>query len=288
MPLDYEKLKSLTYEPVTMPYGARETILYALGVGVGLGDPLSMETLQYSSPRFLKALPTLATVLQRGNTQKAFDADVGVTWHMVVHGEQRLTMHLPLPAEAVLTSQTSLDGVWDKGPGKGALLAMRRNLYLEDGTLLAESVATAFLRADGGFNGPTEGAPRPHPVPGDRPADLALDLPTGPDQALIYQLSGDYNPLHVDPGFARQAGFEKPILHGLCHYGIACRAALKLLCGDDPARLKRFDVRFSAPMYPGETLRTEIWREGPGRAAFRALAVERNAVVQNYGLIEYR
>ena len=124
-------------------------------------------------------------------------------------------------------------------------------------------------------------------LPTDRPPDLTLDLPTRSDQALLYRLSGDYNPLHVDPEAAQSVGFERPILHGLCAYGVVGRAVLKLLCAEDPARLRRLDVRFSSPLYPGETVRTEVWREGDGRAAFRALAAERGVVIQNNGVVEY-
>jgi acyl dehydratase len=155
------------------------------------------------------------------------------------------------------------------------------------GEPLADVGMAAFLRGDGGFGGSGEGAPRPQPIPADRPPDLMLDLPTRPDQALIYRLSGDYNPLHADPDAARSVGFEKPILHGLCAYGVVGRALLRLLCADDPARLRRLDVRFSSPLYPGETVRTEVWREGDGRAVFRALAVERGVVIQNNGAVEY-
>ena len=127
----------------------------------------------------------------------------------------------------------------------------------------------------------------PHPIPA-KPHDLECDLPTSPRAALIYRLSGDYNPLHIDPAVAHVAGFTKPILHGLGTYGIAGHALLKTLCAYDPSRLKRMDVRFSAVVFPGETIRTEIWRTGPGKAAFRCRLVERDAVVLNNGYAEYR
>ena len=152
--------------------------------------------------------------------------------------------------------------------------------------LIATVRQCSFLRGDGGFGGRSDGAPAPHPMP-DRPTDDVIRMRTRPEQALIYRLSGDYNPLHIDPKVAEQGGFERPILHGLATYGVAGRAVLKALCGDQPERLRRFDVRFSSPVYPGESLDIAIWREGTGRAALRARAVERDVVVLQNGYVEY-
>jgi acyl dehydratase len=143
---------------------------------------------------------------------------------------------------------------------------------------------TTIARGDGGFGGPAKQTPKPNPIP-DREPDTVCDLPTLPQQALIYRLSGDYNPLHADPGVAKNAGFEAPILHGLCTFGVACHALFKTLCNYDPARFHRMSVRFSAPVYPGETIRTEIWREGDS-VAFRCRSVERDLVVINNGYAE--
>src|SRR5256885_572591 len=132
-----------------------------------------------------------------------------------------------------------------------------------------------------------EGAPGPHPMPEDRTPDIVVDLPTRPEQAALYRLSGDLNPLHVDPEVATAAGFERPILHGLCSYGIAARAVLAQFCGNDAARLTRFDVRFASPAFPGETIRTELWRDGPGRASFRARVLERDRLVLTHCLAEF-
>jgi len=153
--------------------------------------------------------------------------------------------------------------------------------------LLATTTMTTLLRGDGGFGGTSEGMAVPHALPGDRAPDLVRVLPTATNQALIYRMSGDLNPLHIDPEVARAAGFERPILHGLATYGIAGRALIAGLMDNDPARLKRLDVRFSSPVYPGETISTEIWRDGDGRASFRSIAVERNVVVLNNGLVEF-
>jgi acyl dehydratase len=197
-------------------------------------------------------------------------------------------MHRPLPASGTVKGVFSVDAIYDKGADKGAVLYLTNRLSdAVTGEAIADVGMAAFLRADGGFGGSAEGAPKPTPIPSDRSSDLAIDIPTRADQALIYRLSGDYNPLHVDPRMAQAVGFERPILHGLCAYGVVGRALLRQLCGDEPARLRRLDVRFSSPLYPGETIRVEVWREGNGRAVFRALAVERSLVIQNNGLLEY-
>jgi acyl dehydratase len=185
----------------------------------------------------------------------------------------------------VLIGQTSIEGLYDKG-SKGAVLALKRELRDADGVLLATVRSSAFLRADGGFGGSSAGQAFPHLIP-DRPPDTSLSIATRLDQALIYRMSGDFNPLHVDPAVARQAGFERPILHGLCTYGIAGRAIIKALCGGDPERLRRLDVRFSTPVYPGETLVTEIWLEEGQRAAFRVKVAERDVVALNNGRADY-
>jgi acyl dehydratase len=145
----------------------------------------------------------------------------------------------------------------------------------------------SFLRADGGFGGKSEGAPKPRAVPADRGPDMKASTPVFANQALIYRLAGDYNPLHSDPEVARSAGFERPILHGLCAYGMVGRALLKVLAQDDPKRFKRLDVRFTSPVYPGEPLEVEIWKIAPGDVAFRLVATQRRVVVEDFGRFEY-
>ena len=173
----------------------------------------------------------------------------------------------------------------DKGPDKGALLFVERTVRdVESGDDLATLRSTTFARGDGGCGGTTETAPAPHPIPARAP-DLACDLPTAPNSALIYRLSGDPNPLHASPPVARAAGFDRPILHGLCSWGVAGHAILKSCCDYDPARLRAMALRFSAPVYPGETIRTEMWRDG-AIVSFRARVVERDAVVLNNGRAE--
>lgn len=286
MPLDYAKLKSWSTPDIRQRYGERDTILYALGIGAGI--PVSgVDDLKYIYGPTLAALPTLVTVLACDPLWLR-NPDLDIDWRQVVHGEQYLTIHKPLPAEGDVIGRSRVDEVYDKGQGKGAVLLYSIDLFdARDNTHYATVGLSAFIRGQGGFGGCTLPAPKPHPLPDDRAPDLSLDLPTRPEQAAIYRLTGDYNPMHIDPDAAREAGFEKPVLHGLSYYGVACRALLKLLCNDEPARVKKLNVRFLGVVYPGETLRTEVWREGDGRAAFRMRVVERDAIVLGNGYFEY-
>jgi acyl dehydratase len=229
------------------------------------------------------ALPTMAVVLAYpGFWLKR--PDTGVDWVKVVHGEQGLTIHNPLPVDGRLVGRSRVTEIVDKGAGKGALLYSERRITAADGTPLATLSSTTFCRGDGGFGGPTGPSPDPHQLP-ERAPDASDDQPTLPQSALIYRLSGDLNPLHASPKVAKAAGFPRPILHGLSTFGHVGHSLLKLACGYDPARLKSMQVRFSAPVYPGETIRTEIWREGP-LVSFRARVPGRDAVVINNGRAE--
>lgn len=283
MPIDYDKLKNWRFPDLEHRYEAKDTILYALGVGCG-ADPMDRTELPFVYEEGLKALPTMAVVLgYPGFWLK--DPKTGVDWRKVLHGEQGLVIHKPLPASGTVIGRTRVTEILDKGPGKGALLYSQRDVVDKaSGDLLATLASTTFIRGEGGFGGPSGPAPEPHALP-DRAPDEAVDIATLPQAALIYRLSGDYNPLHADPDIAAGAGFPRPILHGLCTYAVAGRAILKACCGNDPKRLKRLDVRFSAPVLPGETIRTEIWRDGT-RVSFRARVVERDTVVLGNGLAE--
>jgi acyl dehydratase len=282
--IDYEKLKAWPFPDLEHEYSARDTILYALGLGCG-SDPMDARDLRFVYEDGLLALPTLAVILgYPGFWLK--EPGTGVDWRKVLHGEQGLTLHAPLPAAGTVIGRTRITEIIDKGD-KGALLLSERDIVdKSSGRLLATLRGTTVLRGDGHFGGPAGPAPEPHVLP-QRQLDACLDLPTLPQAALIYRLSGDYNPLHADPQVATAAGFKRPILHGLCTYGVAARAVLKLCCDDDPAALRQFDVRFSAPVYPGETIRTEIWRDG-ATISFRARVVERDVVVLNNGLARLR
>jgi acyl dehydratase len=287
MPLDYDKLIKTRLES-RQAYTRKDTILYALGVGVGQQDPVDLNELKYVYERDLVALPTLAVTLAAG-TMLLADPEFGVNYRMLLHGEQALLSHKPLPVEGTVVSHATVDEIYDKGASKGAIMYMTRKLYDEaSGDLLVTMGSVTFLRGDGGFGGKSEGQPKPRAVPIDRKVDLQAALPGFPSQALIYRLTGDYNPLHVDPDAARIAGFDRPILHGLGAYGMAGRALTKVLCGDDPARFRRLDLRFTSPVYPGEPLRLDIWNIAPGDASFRLIASDRDVVVEDFGRFEYQ
>jgi acyl dehydratase len=287
MPLDYDKLMSMKLGRSTHQYTKKDTILYALGLGVGAADPVDANELQYVYEKQLVALPMLAVTLAAGAMRLA-DPEFGINYRMLLHAEQSLRVHKPLPVEASVYSEASIDEIYDKGAAKGAIMYMTRKLYdAANGELLVTMGNVAFLRGDGGFGGKSEGQPKPRAVPTGRAPDLHLELASTLNQALIYRLAGDYNPLHIDPEVARVAGFDRPILHGLCGYGMAGRALIRGLCGDDPSRLRSLDVRFTSPMFPGEPLRAEVWRAGAGDAGFRVVAPRRNVVVMDFGRFEY-
>jgi acyl dehydratase len=287
MPLDYAKLMSMKFEPTTAEYSRKDTILYALGLGVGSVEPSDANELKYVYEKQLVALPTLAVTLAAGAMRLA-DPNSGINFRLLLHAEQSLRVHKPLPVEGTVRSETTIDEIYDKGAAKGAIMYMTRKLFdAASSELLITMGTVSFLRGDGGFGGKSEGAPKPRPAPSDRPPDLVAKLPVALNQALIYRLAGDYNPLHIDPEVARSAGFDRPILHGLAAYGMVGRALIKVLCDDDPARLRRLDVRFTSPVYPGEPLHVEIWKMGSGDAAFRLLATDRKVVVEDFGRVEY-
>lgn len=290
MGLDYDKIKNWPQPDVEQTYAPRDTLLYALGVGVAMDNPVPEDDLEFVyegvDGRSLLALPTMAVNLGIGPFWMQ-DPETGIDWQKILHGEQYLRLHRPLPAGGRIVARHSIDEIYDKGAAKGAIAYVRREISDADsGEPLASLVAAVFMRGNGGFGGGSEGAPKPHPIP-DRAADAVLDLATRPELAYTYRLSGDYNPLHVDPAVAAAAGFPKPIFHGLGTYGVAGRALLKLLCDNDPARLRAMNCRFASPVFPGETIRTEIWREGAGQAAFRCSVPERELVVLNNGYAEY-
>jgi acyl dehydratase len=278
MPVTYDGLMSLRSDGDVFSYGDRETMLYALGVGMGR-DPMNEDELPFVYENGLKTVPTLATVIAWGQRTLG-KADIN--YLMVVHGEQRLTVHKPLPASATIVADERIVGAVDKGAGKGALIFTEKVIRLKDtNEKLCTLGGTIFARGDGGFGGPSTGAPEPHAIP-ERKADAVCETDTRVDQALLYRLSGDRNPLHSDPKVAKMAGFPRPILHGLCSYGTACRAVLKTICKYDHTMITGFDVRFSSPVYPGETIVTEMWKDG-NVVSFRSKVKERDVVVLNNG-----
>jgi acyl dehydratase len=285
MTISYEKLMALEVPPAEQSYGPKDCILYALGIGLG-HDPMDENELAFVYERDLKVLPTMGAVLGHPGFW-ARDRDTGIDWLKIVNGEQGVTLHRPLAKEGTVVGRLRIVEVIDKGPGKGALVLSERKVTDKaTGAPIATVTQTTFCRADGGFGGPPRPAPAPHPIP-ERPADAVCDLATRPEAALIYRLSGDRNPLHADPAVAKQAGYPRPIMHGLGNFGIAGHAVLKTFCGYDPQKLLAFACRFSAPVFPGETLRTEMWRDG-SVVSFRSRVVERDVIAVNNGRAQLR
>jgi len=282
MAIDYEKLKNRKFDDIHHEYGPKDTILYALGLGLGQ-DPCDEKQLRFVYEDGLQALPTMAVVLAYPGFWVR-DMNTGVDWVKVLHGEQTIRIHKTLPAKGKLVGRMKIDEIVDKGAGKGALIYSRRDVYDEGGDLLCTLEQTTFARGDGGFGGPSGPTREPHALP-ERAPDLVCDLPIRPEAALIYRLSGDLNPLHADPKVAQKAGYKAPILHGLCSLGVAGHALLKSVCDYRPERMKSLQLRFSSPVYPGETIRTEMWRDG-GVVSFRSKVVERDVVVLNNGRAE--
>lgn len=280
MAIDEQALLGRPFAPVRHTFGARDSLLYALSLGLG-SDPCDPRQLPYVFEERQRAFPTLPMVLGYPGFW-AREADTGIDWRRLVHAEQSMTLHRPLPVAGTVIGHNRVTQIIDKGRDKGALLYQQRQVVdAASGELLATVNQVSLLRGDGGFGGPSGPAPAPHALP-ERPADGVCDLPTSPQAALLYRLNGDYNPLHAAPEVAQAAGFQRPILHGLCTLGVAVHALLRDVLGYDDSRLRGLGVRFSAPFYPGETLRTEFWVDGP-QVSFRSLALERGVTVLNAG-----
>lgn len=283
MAIDYNKLMALEIPDGRQSYNFKDTILYNLSLGYGT-DPLNRDELPFVYEKALRALPTMAGVLAHPGFW-ARDLDTGIDWVRLVHSEMGLIMHRPLPAQANLISKSRVLEIADKGAAKGAIVQHERKFIDRDsGELLCTNIQSIFCRGDGGFGGPARSLPPPHAIP-ERPADYVHDQPTAPGAALLYRLNGDWNPLHADPDVASKAGFDRPILHGLASYGIACKAIVSILCERDPTRIASMFCRFTAPVFPGETLRTEMWVDGD-IVSYRVRVVERDVVAINNGKVE--
>lgn len=287
MTIDYDDMMQSGASGLAAAYDEKDVMLYALGVGF-MRDPLNEQELPFAyEGGMLKVVPTFASVIARGEAPAArqrMPQKSQVNFAMVVDGERRITFHKPLPPRcAVLADERMLD-ILDKGAGKGAVLIQERVVReAASGDALFTIISSIFARGDGGFGGKPHGGPALHEIP-ERAPDLVTECDTRPDQAFVYALSGDRNPLHRDPAFARAVGFERPILHGLCSYGTACRAVLSTLAAYQPERIKQFDVRFSKPVFPGETLVVEMWADG-GTISWRASVKERpGTIALNNGL----
>ena len=284
MALDYQLIKNWKFTDVEQSYTEKDVILYALGIGLG-HDPLDEKQLDFVYEKNLKVMPTIGAVLGFPGFWMQ-DPKAGITWVKLVHGEQRMRFHKPFPTSANVRGKIRVTHVIDKGAEKGAIVIVERDIFdMADDSLLATVQQTSFLRADGGF-GNGDPAPEALPKVPERAPDHVCTLPTLPQAALLYRLNADPNPLHVDLQVAQRAGYPKPILHGLCTYGVAAHAILKTLCDYDPSRLTRFDTRFSAPVYPGETLAVEIWEGEGGMVHFQARVAERDIVVLSNGVAQ--
>jgi acyl dehydratase len=254
---------------VTHTYTERDVMLYALGVGAGPDE------LQFVYERDLKVLPTFAVIpsfpamLNLGGAMEVNPA-------LVLHGEQRIELLQPIPTSGTIITTPTIKAIYDKQ--KAALVVVETESVDEKGKLLFRNTSGIFARGEGGFGG-DRGPSGPRNVPPDRKPDRTVSMKTRPDQALLYRLSGDMNPLHADPDFAKMGGYDRPILHGLCTFGHAGRAVLQAYCGNDPSRMKAFEVRFSGVVFPGETIVTDMWQVEPGKVVLTAKTAERGEAV---------
>jgi acyl dehydratase len=279
MALDYDQLMATNIVDLPFSYRDTETMLFALSVGVGR-DALNRRELPYVSELGgpPKTMPAMAAVL----VPDMFPPDLGWDFNQVLHAEQRMQLYRPLPPAADLLINKRIVAAYDRGPKLGAVV-----LFEAEGRLAGDNTAlftignTIVARGDGGFGGPKGKGPKPHRAPRREP-DLSCDLPTRKDQALLYRLNGDRNPLHADPVLARSVGYEAPILHGLCTYGVACHAILKTICDYDHTLISGMDARFSSPVMPGDTITTDMWQEG-NIVSFQCSVKERDVVVVRNG-----
>jgi acyl dehydratase len=285
MAMNYDKMLALKIADAEQSYTEKDTILYALGVGFGQ-DPTDRAQLDFVYEKHLKVLPAFACVIGYPGFWVR-DLDTGVDWVKIVNGEQGFTLHAPLNGRGTVIGKTRIVDVIDKGQGKGALIYTEREVTDKaTGQKLATVAQTTFARGDGGFGGPPRPTPPIHKTP-ERAPDMVCDLSTRPEAALVYRLTADLNPLHADLDVAQAAGYPRPIYHGLGTFGVVCHALLKTVCSYDATRMTAMSGRFSAPVFPGEMIRTEIWRDGDV-VSYRALVPERNIVAMSNGRAEIR
>lgn len=284
MPINPEAVGSKG-QPTRHSWDSKDAILYALGVGAGSADPLDelAFTTENTQNIHQQVLPTMAVVLAVGGSG-AFGSVGSFNPAMLVHGEQAIALHRPIPVTGEVETTGEITGIYDKG--KGAVIEVTStSVDTATGSPLFSSVMSAFIRGEGGFGG-DRGPSGPKNVAPERVPDHTITYQTRTDQALLYRLSGDRNPLHSDPAFAAFGGFDRPILHGLCSYGFTGRALLHAVCGSDPARFTGMEARFSSPVFPGEALTIKAWETNSGEVIFQTAGGDGRIVI-DAGMLSY-
>ena len=264
--------------PYTKDYTWKDTVLYALGVGAGFSD------LDYCYEKNLKVIPSFA-ITTAYDLMPELAAASNINLAGILHGEHEIIFHNPIPPEGTLSTAGAITHYYDKGKDKGALIVAEFDTHHSNGDKLFTSIATVFARLDGGFGG--EDAPKKQILFPEREPDMVVDARPTADQPLIFRLSGDTFQLHVDREFAEMAGFERPIMHGLCTHGYACRALIAKLVPGEPQKVRRLDCRFKRPLYPGVPIKTLIWQIDDGWALWRVINAESGEVVIDNGVFEY-
>jgi len=277
---------SYKFEPVTITYTEHDVILYALGVGEGKNftDQKCLRFTYENHPNF-SPLPTMAVVICSGLLGQVVSIPgLNINPMMLLHGEQYLEIRGPIPPAATLTSNAHVSSIYDKG--RGALVNVDVTTFDQaTGKEICWNQFSFFCRGIGGFGGDRGPAENAVPIP-NRPPDAVHEEKTHPEQALLYRLTGDVNPLHADPEMAALGNFDRPILHGLCTFGFAGRAVLHHFCESEPSRFKAIRVRFSRHVFPGETIITEMWRVNPTRVVFQCRVKEREGIVLSNAYVE--
>lgn len=259
MPVDPQRALAATMPSGSYEWTQDQVILYHLGLGAGLSKPVDSAELEYTYERNLKVLPSFGVIPVFGAMGgMASVPGIDINFMLVLHGEQDLEIHRPIPTAAKVINQPRIAGIYDKG--KAALIVIEVESRLENGDKLFTNRFGIFARGEGGFGG--EAGPKAGNQAPERQPDAVVETATMPQQALIYRLSGDKNPLHADPEFAKIGGFDIPILHGLCSYGIVCKAVVDELLGGDVNKVARYQARFAGVFFPGETMVTSMWKEG--------------------------
>jgi acyl dehydratase len=264
-------LVGLTFEPVPFSWDAKDVMLYAVGVGAKPEGELEF-VYEGKGPKVLPTYGVIPGMFSMGGLVSNVDINLA----MLLHGEQSLTLHREIPPEADVRITGRVSEVWDKG--KAAVIGSEGIVEDDNGPLLTAK-ATLFIRGAGGFGGERGPSTSGVNVAPDRKPDHVVEDVTRPEQGAIYRLAGDRNPIHIDPDFAKMAGFERPFVHGLCTYGFVGRAILKALCGGDPARFTSLEARFADQVYFGDAIITKIWKTKEGEAIVQAETQNGNVVL---------